>query len=285
MKKTATIIVSIVTLLAVSCTKDPQAPERGTALAYRTAGEFSVSENLKVRFSPGNLQYRATTHEFRFAEHQWDYIGDDNINIGSNYDGWINLFGWGTSGFMIAPYTSTQDPDAYTNDGNSATNNNYDWGVFNAIVNGGNTQGAWRTLSSEEWEYLLDGREKADQKVAPALVCDVPGIVILSDYFAVPDSCVFAATFDNGFESNIYDEHFWNKMAAAGAVFLPAAGYRDGAVILDCDEYGAYWSTTFNPTHQAFAVCFSPYQISIPLLANQNFYGNSVRLVQNITED
>ena len=59
---------------------------------------FFVSPTKRVVFSPGNLQYNASTDTWRFALHQWEYIGETNKNILSKtYDGWIDLFGWGTS--------------------------------------------------------------------------------------------------------------------------------------------------------------------------------------------
>ena len=86
-------------------------------------GPFSVSATKKVMFSPGNLQFNAmkgihqcadgTSQQgtWRFAEHQWDYVGDatngnvyengtkcDNAKINSTYNGWIDFFGWGTNG-------------------------------------------------------------------------------------------------------------------------------------------------------------------------------------------
>jgi len=55
------------------------------------------------------LQYQASTDTWRFAEHQWDFVGDDtdgnvfendvkcnNALTSDSYDGWIDLFGWGT---------------------------------------------------------------------------------------------------------------------------------------------------------------------------------------------
>ena len=39
-------------------------------------GVFSVSPTKKVVFSKGNLQYRASTNTWRFAEHQYDIIGE-----------------------------------------------------------------------------------------------------------------------------------------------------------------------------------------------------------------
>ena len=78
------------------------------------SGVFSVSETTQVRFSQGNLQYRATTDTWRFAEHQWNYVGNSSANYGNvyqdgekssnakmsaTYDGWIDLFNWGNSGW------------------------------------------------------------------------------------------------------------------------------------------------------------------------------------------
>lgn len=54
-------------------------------------GEFSVSPTNKVYFSKGNLQYQASTNSWRFAERQWNYIGETNQNISDSYDGWIDL--------------------------------------------------------------------------------------------------------------------------------------------------------------------------------------------------
>ncbi|MBQ3676229.1 MAG: hypothetical protein II926_02525, partial [Bacteroidales bacterium] len=46
---------------------------------------FSVSADKKVYFSKGNLQYQASTGTWRFAENQYDIIGEDNANISSTY--------------------------------------------------------------------------------------------------------------------------------------------------------------------------------------------------------
>ena len=96
-----------------------------TIIDGRLPGLFSVSQDQQVQFSQGNLQYRASTNTWRFAEHQWDYVGSqkssfvgevdgvsiiweniggtvsgsDNSEISPTYNGWIDLFGWGTSGY------------------------------------------------------------------------------------------------------------------------------------------------------------------------------------------
>lgn len=88
-----------------------QIPPAGCNPEIEQLEPFSVAPGRQVFFSPGNLQYNAAagTHQcaegttqpgtWRFAEHQWDYIGSDNTNISASYNGWIDLFGWGTSGW------------------------------------------------------------------------------------------------------------------------------------------------------------------------------------------
>ena len=100
-------------------------------------GVFSVSETLQVMFSPGILQFNAAegTHEcgdgtsrqgtWRFADNQWDYIGSANLNISSTYNGWTDLFGWGTGYKPTEVTTSTGKYSVFT-----------DWGL-NVIRYGG----------------------------------------------------------------------------------------------------------------------------------------------------
>ena len=162
--------------------------------------QFSVSATQKVYFSPGNLQWSATnggntatTHAvagngtaagtWRFAPNQWDTIGANNSNVSSTYTGWIDLFGWGTSGYNNKyPYmTSTTDID-YGNGNNNILGTNYDWGVYNAIYNP-KTQttdapGTWRTLTKDQWVYLLNTRPTASSiRYAKATVCGIIRII------------------------------------------------------------------------------------------------------------
>ena len=131
-------------------------------------GLFSVSATRQVRFSQGNLQYQASTNTWRFAEHQYDYVGtqtadrygyyggnvsgSDNSNISSTYSGWIDLFGWGTGSNPTLSSTSYMDYGTFV-----------DWGS-NPISNGGNTVNQWRTLTIAEWNYLLNTRTDASSK-------------------------------------------------------------------------------------------------------------------------
>ena len=141
-------------------------------------GLFSVSETKKVYFSKGNLQYQASTKTWRFADNQWDFIGGEhgvihtgnvnacsNNNISETYAGWIDLFGWGTSGYnhgavCYQPWSKSENVADYTIYGKENCNlhdfdGTADWG-YNAISNGGNAIGQWYVLDSTEWNYLLN---------------------------------------------------------------------------------------------------------------------------------
>ena len=72
-------------------------------------GVFSVSADKQVTFSKGNLQYHPSNDEWCFAENQSDYIGKANSNIAADYDGWIDLFGWGTGDAPTKSSTSYSD--------------------------------------------------------------------------------------------------------------------------------------------------------------------------------
>ena len=117
------LLALCVGVLFTQCEKDrllTKTDDQNTDAPNTYTAGFSVSRGMTVYFSPGNLQWSATgTHAisgggtasgtWRFAEHQWDIIGEDNQNISSSYRGWIDLFGWGTSGYNSKyPYmTST----------------------------------------------------------------------------------------------------------------------------------------------------------------------------------
>jgi hypothetical protein len=75
--------------------------------SFATTGVFSVGEDKQMLFSPGNLQYRPSTNTWRFAEQQYDAMGVRNQFIAPDYTGWIDLFGWGTSGYDATPKSMT----------------------------------------------------------------------------------------------------------------------------------------------------------------------------------
>lgn len=200
---------------------------------------FSVSETKKVYFSQGNLQYQASTGIWRFAENQYDVVGEENSNISSSYSGWIDLFGYGTSGYNnYYPYlASTEVSDYVINTNISGTP--YDWGRYNAISNGSNIAGMWRTLTRDEWAYLLSSRANAASKCGVAIVNGVYGLILLPDNWTLPNDLNFLTnvTTDGSTNGgnhctqctiNNYSANDWSKMENNGAIFFPIAGERRG---------------------------------------------------------
>jgi len=274
--------------------------QAGTSEAFDADGAsvktFSVSASSTVNFSKGNLQYNAAQDTWRFAENQYDYVGNDNSNISSSYDGWIDLFGWGTSGWNSGaneyqPWaSSTTDEDYYP--GGSWENHltgayaNADWGVYNAISNGGNAAGMWRTLTHDEWVYLIDTRSAStvggveNARYAKATVGGVAGVIILPDDFTMPagvTELVNINTTDAAYSGNTYTTEDWANLETAGAIFLPAAGYRSG-VVLDVGTSGCYWSSTYYDEGNAWGMnCYG--DILFVNYNNRND-GQSVRLVK-----
>ena len=230
-------------------------------------GEFSVSSNNKVCFAKGNLQYQASTKTWRFAEHQWDMIGDANKNISSSYSGWIDLFGWGTGNNPTKSSTSSSDYSTFT-----------DWGN-NTISNGGGK--SWFTLTKDEWVYVFDKRSTSSGiRYAKAIVNGVNGVILLPDNWSSSNySLSNTNKYDAGFSSNRISQSDWtNKFEANGAVFLPAAGWRGGSGVYYVGSRGFYWSASYKVSDRASYVCF--YESG--LLADgwsRREDGQSVRLV------
>lgn len=275
-------------------------------------GLFSISETEQVYFSKGNLQYRASTGTWRFAENQWNFVGDgttgnvegsDNALIAPNYDGWIDLFGWGTSGWnngnmFYQPYDYYKDSiDANHGYGYGPTQNNSynfnlngdnaqaDWGVHNAIVNGGNQPGLWRTLTADEFSYLFNDRTRRDKR-APATVCGVYGFILLPDDWILPDGLSFVTNGSVSYTTNTYGVSQWEMMENAGAVFLPSAGYREGKTvrfdgIATAFIVGDYWTSSYYDIIRDEACCMRVTNNSCYLYNLQRYYGLSVRLAQD----
>ena len=268
-------------------------------------GLFSVSATRQVYFSRGNLQYKASTNTWRFAEHQWDYVGtqtpdnngnvggtvngSDNANISSNYSGWIDLFGWATSGFnhganCYQPWsTSTSFSDYYAY--GSHTYNLYDqtgqadWG-YNWISNGGNQLNQWRTLTHNEWSYVFNYRTTSSGiRYAKARVNNVNGVILVPDdwntsYYTLSNTNNSGASFT----SNMITADQWSTLEQYGAAFLPAAGWRYGASVTVVDIYGFYWSASDYVSDRVWYVHFLDSGLHTQSATGRQ-YGQSVRLV------
>lgn len=238
-------------------------------------GQFSINEHgKKVIFSQGNLQYNPAEDIWRFAEKQYDMIGADNANISPTYNGYIDLFGWGTGNNPTL---------ASENEGDYATFT--DWGIH-PISNGTNTANKWRTLSLAEWEYLIYDRANADKLRALATVNGVHGCILLPDIWKLPQGLSFAADATT-WAGNVYTEAQWQQMEQAGAVFLPAMGSRFGTKFrpVAADEPSGYWSSTKDNENSAWCVSIMD-GYSIVTYCHNIQDGVGVRLVtEDLTQD
>lgn len=254
-------------------------------------GVFSVSENTQVCFSQGNLQYQASTNTWRFADNQYDHIGSGNANVSPYYDGWIDLFGWGTSGYdhgavSYQPWSTSGYNSDYYAYGVSSYNLDdqtglADWGK-NAISNGGNATNLWRTLSMEEWDYLLNTRSTTSGiRFVRANVNGVNGVILLPDSWS---SSVYALNYPNGtyssYSNNTIPLSDWTGiLEVAGAVFLPETSIRMGGGNYMIHSRGDYWSSTHMDLYGAYALYF--YNGDLTLSLGHNRYdGKAVRLIQ-----
>ena len=252
-------------------------PEQDNELS----GYFSVSDDLKVVFSRGNLQHiGSTSHStgtWKFADRQYDFFGALNINSdGWNLSNYRDLFCWSESesnNFGIYIY----DPDdAEWSGGASAAFK--DWGYYKTIS--GDAPRTWFTLTSEEWYYLFHTRVggtgadlRGKAKITGIEGHDatlwggsstvhrdhIEGFILLPDDWTsddIPEGLSFKArNADGSSYENVYTVAQWAQMEAAGAMFLPAAGYGtnwnnepdddvEGGYIEGTYLEGRYWSAT-----------------------------------------
>lgn len=243
-------------------------------------GIFSVSPTAKVRFSKGNLQYLALNNSWHFAEHQYEIIGEANSLIAPSNNRYIDLFCWGASGFNnLFPYIGDiGDPFLYDCGRKDIASTRYDWGINNPIDNGGNKSGLWRTLTKDEWVYLLNGRDNACNLHAFGKIKNVCGLILMPDNYLNKDIIIEP----NDFDSNILTEDQWCLVEKKGLVFLPCAGHRgSGTQLYHINISGCYWSTSF--ANSAMAYCFCVENKYINAVAEDfRESGLSVRLVTNI---
>lgn len=285
-------------------------------------GIFTINElGTQVRFSQGNLQYRASTNTWRFAEEQYDMIGNANSSISDANDNWIDLFGYGTSGASSVnggsavawqPWsTSTTDAD-YAPGGNNAANLNgsfadADWAYYNPIVNGGGEGGPashqWRLLTQDEWDYIFRTRTNAASLFGHGTLMGVQGVYLLPDGWDWSESeLATAATaygsfvFSSGvvaYAANTIGNSaagiaLWEAMENAGAVFLPAAGRREGTSV-GAAGYGLYWSSTHQGTAKGYIVRFGNSLLQTPKTDSEQsnvklsrHFGVAVRPIQEL---
>lgn len=270
-------------------------------------GKFTISnDGGQVFFSKGNLQAvfasAGSSRTWQFATNQWDYIGSAAANTSINDSGsvsvagTVDLFGWvGTSSdnnnYGIWNNTTAND---YGNTKNESLKN--DWG-HNAITNGGNTADMWRTLTREEWGYMLSTRSGATVKgsnnvrFAKATIrtdaTGVKGLLLFPDGVTFDASEASWGVLDDGYVNytTTCTAAQWTALEAKGCVFLPAAGNRTGTTVSDAGNAGAYWTATGSDSNAySYRVSFGQTSWGNPQFYSQQqkTYGHSVRLVRDV---
>lgn len=260
------------------------------------SGRFTINESgHRVYFSKGNLQaYNSTANStegwhWSFAEDQWEYIGaakaNDKINGKGTIseEGTVDLFGWSTSETNYGIWNSQQNSD-YSGEF-------VDWGNL-AIDNGGYTENSgWRTLTSDEWEYLLNTRSSGstvndvnDARFTMATINSnsepVNGLIVFPDNVTIEANKASWGDINSASDYNTTHTqctvYQWNALEAKGCVFLPAAGYRRrGTQVISLGDDGRYTSSSNDIM----------YFRSGTLRTNEGcnkFSGRSVRLVRNV---
>ena len=263
----------------------PDTPEEPSAVI----GVFSVSADKQVTFSKGNLQYTQSTNIWSFASAQWEMIGTDNVTGGSvssdPTDGdskkgtaladKVDLFGWSTSATNFGVSTS---PDY-----NDYSGSFVDWGT-NKI--GNDAPNTWRTLTYNEWSYVVFNRPNASSLRGVAQVNGVNGLILLPDSWTCPSGVTFKAGFHSNFGADYYATYQsftadqWSKLESAGAVFLPAVGVRNSLTVDVMQNFGNYWSSTENFSNYAYCLYFVSNEADV-LDISYN-HGISVRLVKDV---
>ena len=251
-----------------------------TAPANAINGKFSVAADKQVYFSQGNLQYTQSTATWAFAEHQYDMIGMENMYNPETLNDKIDLFGWsGSTGTFQWGVSFLYADDGYSGDFK-------DWGMN---MGDGNT---WYTLTLGEWNYLFNTRTNAAQLMSVARInLNAGGTEYANGLILLPDTWVCPAdvTFKTGIADADTDQTFddfqtialsdWQKLETAGAVFLPAAGFRRVESVSGPQERGCYWSATKDGEYRADYVGFYSNWIDLTR-PFERYCGLSVRLVQ-----
>ncbi len=171
----------------------------------------------------------------------------------------FHLFGWsGKSSYRVTDFYGV----AFVRANGAYAGDFLDWGTLQPVQP---DEEPWRTLTAEEWTYLLNSRPNAAKLAGEAMIDNQKGLVLLPDTFTIS---VNQAVAD------------WAAVSAKGAVFLPYQGYRDGVDIMQEGEVGYYWTATSNHSKKANYINI----INLESVETDRYIGCSVRLVQPVCQ-
>ena len=277
-------------------------------------GEYSVSPTKKVKFARGNLVYEAGSWNFRSNQSDRSFATDGSVTISASSH--FDLFGWATAGVKnsAGEYGATSSHTAYQPWSVSTDYEEYgpstadlpggtpwngtvyepfcDWGQNPDLVTA--LGSGWRTLTDEEWHYLLferpcttvNGVENARFVYGNLGVSN--GIFIFPDNFPMSSVSVFGSHINDAAQGSYSDFMMGSEWMILegqyGMVFLSASGLRDGSSVYEISALGAYWSSTpAQDSADAYTFYFVPGDDVRTGYRFQRNIGLPVRLVKDVT--
>ena len=296
-------------------------------------GVFFVSQKKLVTFAPGNLQCDNTNkpakRTWSFASEQYEILGTDNV-VGGRIvkdpgdNGYENTIGTDLAPKIDLFYWSETQDAAYgvsiTSYENDLRGSFVEWGN---LMSGSAALNPWRTLTSAEWEYLVNRKDaRGSLLYGVAVITDVKvvggkngpyekgpydndaskkeygvnGVIFLPDNWVCPSGITFRSGGSNGTgmswfndKGNNFTLEQWKKMEAAGAVFLPAGGFRSTKKLSETHveykmynvQYGCgYWSSSSSSNTTASHLNFNSHSVTVNP-ANTRIGGRAVRLTHD----
>lgn len=227
-------------------------PEAGSPIVIKPQPTISIAD-----FAPGNLYWE--NNAFYFEENQWDF--EDKWT--PNFNGKFSHFYWTSDADLSHLKDYTETPSST----HIIFTDHTDFQVNGYKI------GEWRTPTSEEWNYLLVERTNASNlRMWKNLKGENKGNNKHYGLVILPDDA--DATVMNNI-NNVSD------LKEYGALFLPAAGYRQegGAGINQTNKEGNYWSNNSNGDKEAYRLYFDEQNIYPQRSYGKNF-GCAIRLVR-----
>ena len=251
-------------------------------------GVFTVDrDGHQIYFSKGNLWYynASETPYWKFADHQWDCNTNDAICY----------FAWGTSGYnhganLYLPdsYSQTSDDFFAYGDKNAALGDysgKADWG-YNAIVNGGNQEGLWRSPHALEFSYIMYHRESVSGvRFVRAKVNDLDGCILFPDDWDASKYTINNPNMSEGYSSdNVIPLDDWvTILEPAGCVLLITAGWANSTgtgEIFHVGRQAGYWCSNISSNGNPSSFYIAYYNMGTNPQVRFSHY--AVRLVRDV---
>lgn len=204
--------------------------------SYYVRAYCSIGGNVYYSESVQTVKGGAIPHKFKISGSQYVYFSQGNLwanrNDLSNLHFESNQYSYNTSynAAHVSRFFWSNSSSNASNSTISATPSGVHFTLQSGFKANGET--GWRVMTATEWGCLINNHTCAAGKVN-----GIAGLIILCDGFSYPEgcnvldpTCVNGGTLpDNtGYTYNNYDVTSWAKMEANGALFLPAAGRRNG---------------------------------------------------------